>query len=86
MPQTKYIEVDKSKDVIEKIEELTKQINDLKNIKVEQPPQPPQPTPPLSPPPQPQPKKRSLLEIAKEKRSTKSQYYSNLFNNSHAKK
>jgi hypothetical protein len=30
MPQTKYVEVDRSKDVIQKIEELTKQINDLK--------------------------------------------------------
>ena len=78
MPQTKYVEVDRSADVIKKIDELTQQINSLKNLPIEKD-QPKQIiTPPLT--------KKTFLEVAKDKRAIKSQYYQNLFNTVHTKK
>ena len=77
MPQTKYVEVDKSADVIKKIEELTQQINHCKNPPIEKD----QPKQTIAPPPT----KKTFLEVAKDKRAIKSQYYQILFNNVHTK-
>jgi hypothetical protein len=60
MPQTKYVEVDRSADVIKKIDELTQQINSLKNLPIDKPIEKDKPKQIIAPPPT----KKTLLEVA----------------------